>query len=181
MGGYVMRVSVLAFIVSSVALSWSTIGLTETKTYQYDALGRLRNVVTSGADQITSAYSLDKAGNRTNVKIQVSADCVINVTGNSYLPYSHDTSPFYIDISRSGTCGSPTYVSYATRNGSAYAGSSYIAKSGNLSLTAYSGGFNVTKLSQWGSGGEEVFFVDFTVISGAQQGNYTFNIGRESP
>ena len=59
-----------AIIIGSI-LAAAPVAAQETIIYEYDALGRLVEVVTDGgpADNVTSGYTYDKAGNRTLVAV----------------------------------------------------------------------------------------------------------------
>jgi len=66
---------------------WACLGLgqaalaqvAEQISYQYDALGRLRNVAHSGTvnNGVTAAYTLDAAGNRTNLTVTTGAHAAV--------------------------------------------------------------------------------------------------------
>jgi hypothetical protein len=63
-----------AFAALALALgSFSAASATETITYTYDARGRLVKVVRTGTvnNNVQACYKLDKADNRTNVKVTV--------------------------------------------------------------------------------------------------------------
>ena len=75
----------------------------ETTTYQYDALGRLVQASASrGSSSATSSYTLDAAGNRTNVAVVASgtptpgASCVITIPpGSTIMRYPLDSLSIY--------------------------------------------------------------------------------------
>ena len=68
------RFTFAALALGLISLSASA---TETITYTYDARGRLIKVVHTGTVNNNNqvCYTLDKAGNRTNVKSTVNATC----------------------------------------------------------------------------------------------------------
>lgn len=59
---------------AAAALAGSAASAAETVTYTYDARGRLIRVVHTGAvnNNVQTCYKLDKADNRTNVKVTTS-------------------------------------------------------------------------------------------------------------
>jgi len=104
-----------------------------TVTYTYDALGRLVRSVSSGTSTANTSYTLDPAGNRTNV----------TVTGGLTLPTFSINSASVAEggtatltVTKSGTASGTLTVNYATADGTALAGSDYTAASGTLTFLA---------------------------------------------
>ncbi|HET8726343.1 MAG TPA: RHS repeat domain-containing protein [Alphaproteobacteria bacterium] len=62
------RATLAAICLGLPLLTPAPAGASETITYSYDARGRLKQVVHSGSvnNGVTTSYTLDKAGNRTN-------------------------------------------------------------------------------------------------------------------
>ncbi|AJP70582.1 hypothetical protein [Sphingomonas hengshuiensis] len=58
---------------------------------------------------------------------------------------------------------------------------SYVAKSGTLTLNSDSGIVSITKLPWWGSSGQDIFYVDFVVVSGGYLTSTYAELSRESP
>ena len=104
----------------------------ETKSFKYDALGRLTDVAVSGgpANGVSQAVRFDPAGNRTNVKVEgvqppaFSVDPV-NVTEGGIA---------YFGVRLTGAVSSTYTVNYSTSNGTATAGSDYTPVSGTLTF-----------------------------------------------
>ena len=65
------RIAAAALVIG--LLCSSAASATETVTYAYDARGRLIKVVHTGTvnNNNQACYKLDKAGNRTNVKVDI--------------------------------------------------------------------------------------------------------------
>jgi YD repeat-containing protein len=63
-----MRIILVAYLIGTMA--GNSPAHAETIAYQYDAQGRVVRVVYSGAvnNGLSTSYTLDKAGNRVNVK-----------------------------------------------------------------------------------------------------------------
>lgn len=68
-----MKTRALLIAAASLLLGSSAASATETITYTYDARGRLVRVVHTGTvnNNVQACYKLDKADNRTNVKVDV--------------------------------------------------------------------------------------------------------------
>ena len=145
-----MRTHLFTALMATSILTATPLAAQETITYEYDALGRLVEVVTDGgpADNVTSGYTYDKAGNRTLVAASDSTTptpiptptigCNITIL-DSYVDggvaigdiVSHTA---YL-VSATGTC-TGAVVTYATQNGTATSPTNYTATSGTLTLTS---------------------------------------------
>jgi len=75
----------LFLAISLVALPCAA-NATETTNYQYDALGRLTNVAHQNgpANGVQTVYTLDAAGNRTNVTVTGAGSMVVVVPLNGF-------------------------------------------------------------------------------------------------
>jgi YD repeat-containing protein len=115
---------VLAALIAlgAATASWSA-------TYQYDELGRLKQVVHDDGAVVDYAY--DANGNRTQVN---SIAAVTNLSVDDVSVTEGGTLVF--TVTRSGATGGSHSVNYATANGSATAGSDYTATSGTLTFTS---------------------------------------------
>lgn len=109
----------------------------ETKTYTYDAQGRLVATSISGgpAAGTQATTTFDLAGNRTNYSVTpgAGAGVIFAVAGPGSVAEGA-TATF--TVTRSGTTSSQVTVQYATANGSAVAPGDYTASSGTLTFAA---------------------------------------------
>ncbi|QZP09151.1 Calx-beta domain-containing protein [Caenibius sp. WL] len=121
------RASLAFFLASTVLAGPAYAG---TVTYTYDALGRLVRSVSNGTSTADSTYTLDPAGNRTNV----------TVTGSPIPSFSIDSvsvtegGTATLTVTKSGAASGTLSVNYASADGTATAGSDYTA-SGTQTLT----------------------------------------------
>jgi large repetitive protein len=102
-----------------------------TVTYTYDALGRLTKSVSSGTSNADTNYTLDAAGNRTNVTV-IGAEprfWIDNVSVSE-----GGTATF--TVTKTGIASGSLDVSFASADGTALAGSDYDAASGTLTFLA---------------------------------------------
>lgn len=115
-------------LVSGLALA------AETKTYTYDALGRLVTATTAGGPNngVQSSTTFDRAGNRTNQAVTGAPGGGVTFSVNS--PSAAEGSAVVFTVTKSGTASGTLTVNYATGNGTAAAGSDYTAASGTLSF-----------------------------------------------
>ncbi|MCP5380346.1 MAG: hypothetical protein H6915_08985 [Novosphingobium sp.] len=96
-----------------------------TVTYTYDALGRLVRSENNGTSTADSTYTLDAAGNRTNV----------TVTGSPFPTFSIDSTAVteggtaILTVTKGGATIDTLTVNYASADGTASAGSDYTATS----------------------------------------------------
>lgn len=106
---------------------------TETITYQYDALGRLVAVQSSGTvnngQSVTTTF--DAAGNRTNYKVE-GAQANLSI-GNADVTEGGTLS---FTVTRSGNTSTAASATYASASGSATSGSDFTAVSSTVSFTA---------------------------------------------
>lgn len=109
----------------------------ETITYSYDALGRLVAVGHSGNvnNGISSAYTYDPSGNRTNVTVSGIPTCV-GVSFAVGAASANEGGNAGFTVSKSGATTDTCSVNYATADGTAKSGTNYTAKSGSLSFAA---------------------------------------------
>lgn len=126
------KIRVTAFIASMLAANPAH--ASETTTYTYDALGRLVQVSHSGSvnNGVTESYAFDKASNRTQVQVMSNAPqstCGFSVS-DAAVP-SFGGAPLSFIITKQGSCSS-VLINYQTSNGSASAGTSYVAMSGSI-------------------------------------------------
>jgi hypothetical protein len=135
-------------------------------TYQYDALGRLTNVAHSGSvnNGVSAAYTLDAAGNRTNVTVTAAALPTLSISGGS----ATEGSPITFTVTRSSNSGTSS-VNYATADGTAHAGSDYTAASNTLNFAAgqTSQSFTVSTTDNAVVDGQRNFSVNLSSASGA--------------
>jgi len=138
----------------------------ETITYQYDALGRLTNVAHSGNvnNGVSAAYTLDAAGNRTNVTVTAAALPTLSISGGS----ATEGSAITFTVTRSSGTGTSS-VSYATADGTAHAGTDYTAASNTLNFAAgqTSQSFTVSTTDNAIVDGSRNFSVNLSNASGA--------------
>jgi len=102
-------------------------------TYQYDDAGRLKKI--TYPDYATRDYTLDPAGNRTQVQALVPTGGVLAFTVQSY-SISESAGTVQLSIGRTGSTTGAVALSYATADGTAVSGSDYIAASGTLNWAA---------------------------------------------
>ncbi|HTU65581.1 MAG TPA: Calx-beta domain-containing protein [Steroidobacteraceae bacterium] len=114
-----------------MALAGVAICFAGTVDYQYDELGRLRKVIRD--DGKVTDYSLDLAGNRTNVNTSFVA--LLQFSAPTY-SVGESGGTATITVSRTGSTTGAVSVGYATSNGTATAGSDYTATSGTLNWAA---------------------------------------------
>lgn len=137
-----------------------------TLTYEYDTLGRLKRVTDSGGQQIT--YTLDPAGNRTQVATAVNTAGTLSFSPATYA-VTEGTASVTITVTRTGGSTGAVSVSYATNDGTALAGSDYTATTGTLNWAAAdatSKNFTVTILNDAVGESAETFTVGLSNVSG---------------
>lgn len=107
----------------------------ETKTYTYDALGRLVTVSSSGTvnNGHTDAIAYDPAGNRTSFNSGTGSVSVTISIGN---PSANEGSVLAFPVTLSAAPLTNVTVNYASADGTAIAGTDYTAVSGTLSIPA---------------------------------------------
>lgn len=146
MAGRRRSILALGLITSCIVPIFSAVG-SETQTYTYDELGRLKAVQYSGALNNGAAHSLcyDPAGNRTQYKSSAAgalASCSGGGGGESPPSFAIGNASvteggnLVFTITKTGTVSQSYSVNYATANGTAAAGSDYTAKSGTLTFTS---------------------------------------------
>jgi hypothetical protein len=144
-----------------VASAWGAAG---TVTYTYDEAGRLK---AAAYDNGTNrAYTLDPAGNRTQVAEALAG--VLVMSSPSYT-VSEATATVTITVNRTGQSTGAISVQYATRNGTATAGSDYTATSGTLNWAsgdAAAKTFTVAILNDTATEGDETFSVALSAPTG---------------
>ena len=133
--------------VSAVILCEAATHATETKTYTYDALGRLIGQVADGSvnDNDARTYCYDSAGNRTRV---TSNETGVLSTASCPAP-AYTTANLWVDdqtvteggmltfsIRRTGNTAGTASVAYATTNATAIAPGDYAGVSGTVSFAA---------------------------------------------
>jgi hypothetical protein len=106
-----------------------------TVTYTYDALGRLVRTVSSGTSTADVSYTLDPAGNRTNVTVTGVGSALPSFSINS-VSVGEGAGTATLTVTKSGTASGNLDVNFASANGSALAGSDYTATSGTLTFLA---------------------------------------------
>lgn len=124
-----------ALCLSTLILCGTAAFAAETQTYTYDARGRLKQVAHSGTvnNGVNTAYTLDKADNRTNQTTTGAGPALPSFSVNDVTITEGGTLSF--TVSKSGTATGNVSVDYATANGTAAAGSDYTATSGTLTFT----------------------------------------------
>jgi len=138
MAGRRRSILALCLLTSCIFPTFSAVG-DETVDYSYDARGRLTKVVRSGSAHpanVRACYDYDKADNRKNVTVDITADCVVGGGGGGPVTFSISSdgpvtegSPSVFTITKTGTATTSLSVSYSTANGSAVAPGDYTAKS----------------------------------------------------
>jgi hypothetical protein len=141
----------------------------ETITYSYDALGRLTNVAHTGNvnNGVNAAYTLDAAGNRSNVTVTTTAPpaapsfAIGNASGT-------EGSTLTFTVTKTGTTSSTYTVNYATADGTAHAGTDYTTVSNALSFapTDTSKTFTVSTINNSIVDGTRTFSVNLSGASG---------------
>jgi hypothetical protein len=141
----------------------------ETTTYSYDALGRLTNVAHAGTvnNNVNAAYTLDPAGNRSNVTVTTTAPPAAPsfAIGSAS---ATEGSPVTFTVTKTGTTSSTFTVNYATANGTAHAGTDYTAASHTLTFasTDISKTFQVSTIGNSIVDGTRTFSVTLSGASG---------------
>ncbi|WP_158246615.1 Calx-beta domain-containing protein [Erythrobacter sp. SAORIC-644] len=136
-----------AFVGIAIAFYAATCAnATETKSYTYDALGRLIAVISDGSvnDNVARTYCYDKAGNR-NRAISDQSNAIANCSAPPPNPIANLTignasvtegGTLTFTVTRSGNTSITASASYATTNGTAVAPGDYAAKSGTISFSS---------------------------------------------
>jgi len=141
----------------------------ETIGYTYDALGRLTNVAHTGTvnNNVNAAYTLDPAGNRSNVTVTTTAPpAAPSFAINS--ASATEGSPITFTVTKTGTTSSTFTVNYATADGTAHAGTDYNTASSTLTFAATdtSKTFQVTTIGNSIVDGTRTFSVNLSGASG---------------
>ena len=133
-----MRLRLLA-CTSAIAVGCASLSARaqETTTYQYDSLGRLvqSNVNGNPHGNAATGYTLDAAGNRTNVATSVTPaptptpGCVIEPydTGFTLVKYGSAYSGSAQVIIAAPGCSSAVTLAYSTQSGTAVSGVHFAA------------------------------------------------------
>ena len=136
---------------STLALAWGTTPAlaSETQVYTYDVHGHLVAVQYSGTVNNGQAHSIcyDPADNRVRYKSDSAgsvAPCISAPTPAPTGPpsfavgdaYATEGGYLYFVVTKTGSTSSSFSVNYATANGTALAGSDYVAASGTLTFAA---------------------------------------------
>jgi Calx-beta domain len=141
-------ISALVSAMSAVILAFAVpAAATESRTFDYDALGRMVGQVSDGTvnDNNSRTYCYDQAGNRTRVDANQSgalstATCPASVytTSNLWVEDVTVTEGIVLafTITRSGNTTGVVSASYATSNGSATAPGDYTGISGSVTFAA---------------------------------------------
>lgn len=95
--------------------------------YEYDELGRLKTATYDGATRIV--YALDDAGNRTQISTLTGG--ALKLSASSY-SIGEGGGTFNVSVQRIGSTTGAASVMIATANGTAVAGSDYVANSTTL-------------------------------------------------
>lgn len=117
---------------------------TETKTYTYDALGRLVSQVSTGTVNANQAhtYCYDAAGNRVQVVSSTAGATATCPSGTqqAQIAIGNQTvtegGALVFTVTRSGSTSAAVSVSYASANGTAVAPGDYTSGSGTVSFAA---------------------------------------------
>lgn len=120
--------SALALSVACLIAVLTTRANADVVDYQYDELGRLRTVIQD--DGRVTSYTLDSAGNRTNVVTAVAS--IIEFSTPTFSVGEAGVTAT-ITAKRTGSLTGVVGVTYATANGTATAGSDYTATTNTLS------------------------------------------------
>lgn len=155
---------------------WACLGLSQAAlaqtqeqiNYQYDALGRLKNVAYSGPvnNGATTIYTLDAAGNRTNVSVTTPAAALSLSIGDTSTNEGND---LVFTVTLTGTATGTVTVNYAATNGTATSGSfDFYPVSGTLTFTAGQTvqTVRVPTFVDHSTEGNETMFVDLSAPSG---------------
>lgn len=157
---YRMLAVLCAFFLCAPTMSAFPAYANETKTYTYDALGRLLTDTSSGTvnDGRTDTLTYDPAGNRTSFNSGGSGSSSVSISIDNPSITEGGVLAFSVTLSAPST--SSVTVNYATADGTAIAGTDYTATSGTLSIAAgqTSGTINVSTLddNQTGESNEQM-------------------------
>lgn len=138
-----------------------------TVTYEYDALGRLKSVTWSDGGLIT--YTLDAAGNRVSTSSTSSSPGTIQLVSSSY-SVGEGGGTVILSVDRANGSAGAAGATIATANGTAVAGSDYVAASSNLNWASGEVGvrtFSVTILQDSVFEGTETLAASLSNVSGA--------------
>jgi hypothetical protein len=137
--------------------------------YEYDDLGRLKSATFDGATRVV--YQLDHAGNRTQVTTLTGGALRLSASSN---PVSEGGGSVTISVQRVGSTLGAASVTIATANGTAVAGSDYVAKSSTLSWASGNGAtktFSVTITQDALNEGSQTFQVALSNATGGWIGS----------
>lgn len=132
--------------------------------YEYDELGRLKTATYDGATRIV--YTLDDAGNRT--QLTTLSGGALRLSASSY-SITEGGSTLNVSVQRIGSTSGTASVGIATANGTAIAGSDYVANSATLNWSNGDGTaktFQVTITQDAASEGSEIFTVSLSNATG---------------
>jgi len=170
---------------AALSLAWVPIPATasETQTYTYDMHGHHVAVQYTGTVNNNQAHStcFDLAGNRTKYKSDSGgtvATCTSSPSVPAYGPptfavgdaYGSEGVPIGVIVTKTGATSGSFSVNYATANGTALAGSDYVASSGTLTFASNESSKTIT-ITLYGSGPnsiepQEYFYINLSSPSG---------------
>ncbi len=135
-----------------------------TVVYEYDEQGRLKTATYDGATRIV--YDLDDAGNRTQISTFTGG--ALKLSASSYST-GEGGGTLDVSVQRFGSTSGAVSVTIATANGTAVAGSDYVANSTVLNWANGDGAaknFAVTISQDAASEGSEIFTIALSNAAG---------------
>jgi len=135
-----------------------------TAVYEYDEQGRLKTATYDGATRIV--YDLDDAGNRTQISTLTGG--ALGLSASSY-SIGEGGATLNVSVQRVGSTSGAVSVTIATANGTAVAGSDYVANSTVLNWANGDGAsknFAVTISQDAASEGSEIFTIALSNAAG---------------
>lgn len=122
----------------AVAVPTSSSYAGETKTYTYDALGRLVEVDHTGTanDSVATDYAYDAVGNRTSFDRTATSTPTPTANLSINSASEEEGNALTFTVTRTGNLSLATSVDYATSNATAVAPGDYTASSNTLTFAA---------------------------------------------
>lgn len=131
-GRRTIAVALIVGLLFGSAIAWWP-AVAGTYAYEYDDAGRLRRATSSAGQQV--AYTLDAAGNRTQVATGSVVAGTLSFASATYT-VSESAGSVTLTVTRSGGTTGAVSVNYATLDGTALAGTDYTATAGTLNWAA---------------------------------------------
>lgn len=149
-----------------IACASATAWASETITYQYDELGRLKKVTHSGTvnNNVTTNMQYDPAGNRSNYSVTGSTGVAFSISD----VVATEGGSLVFTVTKTGSATASYSINYATVNGTALAGSDYTAATGTLAFVTADTTKTVTiaTINNTTAEPSEVFYVDLSGATG---------------